>query len=64
LNRISGEFNLEMLKDVLLEIDVGDVDTELSGFSLDEIESMMTRTYQEFDNDEVDLDEFEDDKFD
>ncbi|MFP5116091.1 ParB N-terminal domain-containing protein [Bacillaceae bacterium C204] len=63
LNKVTGEFDLEMLKDVLLEIDVGNVDIELSGFSLDEIEGMMTRTYQEFDNDEVDLDDFEDDKF-
>jgi ParB-like chromosome segregation protein Spo0J len=64
LNKVTGEWNLEMLKDVLQDLDVsGALNIELSGFDLDEIEGMMTRSYQEFDNDEVDLDDFEDDKF-
>lgn len=61
LNKISGGWDVERLKDLLLELDVGEVDVELSGFDLSEIENMMTQTYQEFDNDEVDLDEFEED---
>jgi ParB-like chromosome segregation protein Spo0J len=63
LNKISGEWDIERLKDVLLEIDVGEANVELTGFSLDEIEGMMTRTYQEFDHEELDLEEFEDEKF-
>lgn len=64
LNKISGEWDVERLKDVLLEIDTGEVDVELTGFDLSEIEEMMTRTYQEFDNSELDLDDFGEENFD
>lgn len=64
LNKISGEWDVERLKDVLLEIDVGGVDVELSGFDLSEIENMMTATHQDFNgNAELEMDDFDDDDF-
>lgn len=63
LNKIRGEFDIERLKDLILELDVGDVDIELTGFDLSEIEEMMTRSYQDFSTEELDLDDFEDESF-
>jgi ParB-like chromosome segregation protein Spo0J len=63
LNKITGEFDIEKLKDVLQDIDVGGVDIELTGFDISEIEEMMTRPYQEFGSEELDLDDFDDENF-
>ncbi len=43
LNKISGEWDMPMLKDLLLEIDTGDFDIEVTGFDLKEIEDLMTQ---------------------
>ena len=42
LNKLSGEFDLPALKDLLQEIDTGEIDVEVTGFSLDELANMMT----------------------
>ena len=41
LNKLSGEFDMPMLKDILEEIDTGDIDMEITGFSVNEIAQMM-----------------------
>lgn len=42
LNKIEGEWDLPKLKDLLEELDTGELDIEITGFDLDEIEKMMT----------------------
>jgi len=44
LNKLSGEFDMPMLKDILEEIDTGDLDMEITGFGMDEIAVMMEAT--------------------
>jgi ParB-like chromosome segregation protein Spo0J len=63
LNKIKGEWNVELLKDILLELDTGDFDIEFTGFDYDELEEMMTAIYQKFKNVEIDLEKFEDERF-
>ena len=41
LNKLSGEFDMPMLEDILEEIDTGDLDMEVTGFAMDEIAEMM-----------------------
>lgn len=41
LNKISGEWDIPKLKELLIEIDTGAFDIEITGFSLDEIASYM-----------------------
>jgi ParB-like chromosome segregation protein Spo0J len=55
LNKISGEWDVPMLKDLLQELDTGDFDMEITGFDVEELESLMTQIHP------VDLDE-EDEK--
>ena len=43
LNKINGEWDLPALKDLLLEIDRGEIDTEITGFDMPEIEELMTQ---------------------
>lgn len=43
LNKISGEWDLPLLKDLLLEIDTGEIDIEITGFDMPEIEGLMTQ---------------------
>lgn len=43
LNKISGEWDLPMLKDLLVELDTGNFDIELTGFDEDEIRDLMTQ---------------------
>lgn len=43
LNKISGEWDFPKLKDILEELDVGDLDIEITGFDLKEIEDLMTQ---------------------
>ncbi len=43
LNKISGDWNYPMLKDLLLELDVGDLDMEITGFDTKEIEDLLTQ---------------------
>jgi ParB-like chromosome segregation protein Spo0J len=47
LNKISGEWDLPLLKDLLLEIDTGEIDTEITGFNMEEIEELMNQFYVE-----------------
>jgi ParB-like chromosome segregation protein Spo0J len=44
LNKLSGEFDMPMLKDILEEIDTGDLDMEITGFGMDEVAIMMEQT--------------------
>ena len=43
LNKISGEWDFPLLKDLLEELDVGTFDMEITGFDLKEIEDLMTQ---------------------
>ena len=43
LNKIQGEWDYPMLKDLLEEIDTGDFDIEITGFDDKEIEDLMTQ---------------------
>ena len=45
LNKISGEWDLPLLKDLLQEIDTGDFDIEVTGFDSKEIEDLMNQTF-------------------
>lgn len=44
LNKLSGEFDMPQLKDLLEEIDTGEIDLEITGFGMDEIAEMMEQT--------------------
>jgi len=44
LNKLSGEFDIPQLKDLLEEIDTGELDLEITGFGMDEIAEMMEQT--------------------
>lgn len=54
LNKISGDWDLPLLKDLLQELDTGDFDISITGFDEDEIERLMTQFNP------IDLDEDED----
>jgi ParB-like chromosome segregation protein Spo0J len=43
LNKISGDWDMPKLKDILQELDTGEFDLGLTGFDADEIEEMMTK---------------------
>lgn len=43
LNKISGKWNEPLLKDLLIEIDTGEFDIELTGFGTDEIEKLINK---------------------
>ena len=47
LNKLSGEFDMPKLKDILEEIDVGEIDVDITGFSLEEISKMMEASMPE-----------------
>ncbi|MCR4399115.1 MAG: DNA modification methylase [Firmicutes bacterium] len=47
LNKIQGDWDYPKLKDLLLELDTGALDMEVTGFSEDEIEDLMTRYHVE-----------------
>lgn len=55
LNKISGDWDMPLLKDLLLELDTGDIDMDLTGFEEWEIENLMTQH-------NVDIDDFFEDK--
>ena len=55
LNKISGEWDIPKLKDVLGEIETGDFDIEITGFDEIEIEQLMTSIHL----DKEDLDDVE-----
>lgn len=43
LNKISGDWDLPKLKDLLEELDTGDFDMDITGFDAGEIEDLMTQ---------------------
>jgi DNA modification methylase len=43
LNKISGDWDMPLLKDLLEELDTGDFDMDLTGFTSKEIEDLMTQ---------------------
>jgi ParB-like chromosome segregation protein Spo0J len=47
LNKLSGEFDMPKLKDILEEIDVGEIDVDITGFGLEEISKMMEASMPE-----------------
>ncbi len=57
LNKISGEWDLPLLKDLLLEIDTGEIDTEITGFDMPEIEELMNQFHIEGEEDNFNVDE-------
>jgi len=54
LNKIHGEWDWPKLKDLLVEIDTGDFDIEITGFDEGEIENLMTQYYIPDDNKPID----------
>jgi ParB-like chromosome segregation protein Spo0J len=46
LNKISGEWDLPLLKDLLQEIDTGEFDIEITGFDSKEIEDLINQLHQ------------------
>lgn len=62
LNKISGDWDLPLLKDLLQELDTGDFDIEITGFDEEEIERLMTQFNPiDLDEDEEEEEEDEDD---
>ncbi len=55
LNKISGDWDYEKLKDLLQELDTGEFDLELTGFDMDEIEDLIAQLHvpEEIVEDEV-----------
>lgn len=43
LNKIGGEWDFPLLKDLIQEIDTGEIDIELTGYDFEEIENMMSQ---------------------
>lgn len=58
LNKISGDWDMPRLKDLLESLDTGAYDLTLTGFDMDEIEDLMTQYATEEEADD-DFDEFE-----
>ncbi|WDL98141.1 ParB N-terminal domain-containing protein [Alicyclobacillus sp. ALC3] len=63
LNKIEGDWDRDALKDLLQELDTGEIDLYLTGFDEEEIERMMTEVHKEVDGDETDLSDKVSDKF-
>lgn len=53
LNKLAGEFDLPALKDILQDIDTGEIDLEITGFGMEEIAEMMEEAHPEVTEDEV-----------
>lgn len=69
LNKISGEWDMSLLKDLLQELDTGDFEIGLTGFDDEEIEDLVTQFHVDdietiTTKGELDLSEFDEDKFD
>lgn len=54
LNKISGDWDMPKLKDLLVELDDGDFDMEIAGFDDKELEEIMTATAPEIQEDDFD----------
>lgn len=44
LNKLSGEFDLPSLKDLIEELDTGEIDLDITGFGADELCELMEQT--------------------
>jgi ParB-like chromosome segregation protein Spo0J len=44
LNKLSGEFDLPALKDLIEELDTGEIDLDITGFGADELGELMEQT--------------------
>ena len=62
LNKISGDWDMPLLKDLLEELDTGDFDMDLTGFDEKEIEDLMTQFHVPEDNKDIDEDALKDTK--
>jgi ParB-like chromosome segregation protein Spo0J len=47
LNKLSGEFDLPALKDLIEELDTGEIDLDITGFGADELGELMEQTKPE-----------------
>lgn len=47
LNKLSGEFDLPQLKDLIEELDTGEIDLDVIGFGADELASLMEQSKPE-----------------
>ena len=68
LNKISGEWDMPKLKDLIEELDTGAFDITVTGFDAEEIERLMTQYHvpddgRTFGNSEIDADVFSRDGF-
>lgn len=50
LNKLSGEFDLPQLKDLIEELDTGEIDLDVIGFGADELAELMEQTKPEEDS--------------
>ena len=50
LNKLSGEFDLPQLKDIIEELDTGEMDLDIIGFGIEEISDLMEQTKPEEDS--------------
>jgi ParB-like chromosome segregation protein Spo0J len=53
LNKISGDWDVPMLKDLLQDLDTGAMDISLTGFDAEEIEELMTKSTNPVDIEEL-----------
>jgi len=54
LNKIEGEWDLPKLKDLLLELDTGELDIDITGFDYTDLEELMTQFYVPDENEKDD----------
>lgn len=54
LNKVSGEWDIPMLKEIIEELDTGELDLEVTGFDQKELENLMTWFYTPEDEQEID----------
>lgn len=59
LNKITGQWDMEKLKNILQELDSSSIDTTLTGFDINEIEDLMLQFHQDdpVEDDDFDVDE-------
>lgn len=64
LNKISGEWDYQKLESIFNELDENNIDLLITGFDEKEINKLIKETEETMnENTEIDLDDFNDDKF-
>jgi hypothetical protein len=53
LNKLSGEFDMPQLKDILEELDAGEIDIDITGFGTDEMAELMEQAPPETEKEEL-----------